>query len=66
MSPQQIAKHALTQEQRTALQNLANRYNTTVDWEQIMVGVSGLPSDWILCSVGPITVGISPDGKISS
>jgi hypothetical protein len=66
MSPQQTAKHALTTEQQTALQELAARYNAEVDWEQILVGVSDLPSDWILSSIGPITVAVSPAGDIHS
>jgi hypothetical protein len=66
MSSQQFIKNVLTEEQRTSLIHLASRYNEKVNWDAILVGVSGLPSDWIMCTVGPITVGISPKGKIHS
>ncbi|MBF0383905.1 MAG: hypothetical protein HQL69_23055 [Magnetococcales bacterium] len=57
----------LNVEQRGALQALAARYRTEIDWDSILVGgVSGLPSDWILCQVGPITVGVDPEGHIHS
>ena len=66
MNPQQAVMNVLTTEQRTALINLASRYNKKVNWDAILVGVSGLPSDWMMCTVGPITVGISPEGEIHS
>lgn len=60
------AKDRLNDEQRTALIELAERYNTEINWDAILIGVSGLPSDWILYCLGPITVGISPAGEIHS
>mgnify|MGYP006413138729 CR=1 FL=1 len=52
--------------QRNALESIAKRYNTEVDWNLVCIGGSGIPDDWIICKVGPIVVGVSPTGQISS
>ena len=59
-------KNILPEEQRTALESLAKRFNTTVDWNLVAIGGSGLPPDWIICKVGPIVAGVSPTGEIHS
>jgi hypothetical protein len=59
-------KNILPPPQRTALESLAKRYNTEVNWNLVCIGGSGLPDDWIICQVGPIVVGVSPSGQISS
>jgi hypothetical protein len=59
-------KNILPPPQRNALESLAKRYNTEVDWNQVSIGGSGLPDDFITCKVGPIVVGVSPAGEVHS
>jgi hypothetical protein len=59
-------KNIIPPPQRTALESLAKRYNTEVDWNLVCIGGSDLPSDWVLCQIGPIVVGVSPSGDIHS
>ena len=59
-------KNLLPTEQSTALESVAKRYNTEVDWNLVSIGGSGLPEDWILCQIGPIVVGVSPAGEVHS
>ena len=59
-------KNLLPPPQRTALESLAQRYKTEVDWNLVCIGGSGLPEDWIICQVGPIVVGVSPTGEVHS
>jgi hypothetical protein len=66
MPPQQAVLKILTIEQKNAILDLASRYNAEIAWDAISVGTPGLPSNWIIFSVGPITVGISPEGEIHS
>ena len=70
MNSEQISRQPirsmLTQEQRDALESLAHRFNTEMDWSMVVVGGSGLPADWAQCQVGPIVVGVSPTGDIHS
>jgi hypothetical protein len=65
-NPQQVVLKILTIEQKNAILDLASRYNAEIAWDAISVGTPGLPSNWIIFSVGPITVGISPEGDIHS
>ena len=62
----QLIRSMLTQEQRDALESLAHRFNTELDWNMVTIGGSGLPEDWVQCQVGPIVVGVSPTGGIHS
>jgi hypothetical protein len=59
-------KKSLPLEQREAIELLAKRFNTELNWNQVIIGGSGLPSDWVLCQIGPIVVGVSPAGDIHS
>ena len=59
-------KTILPPKQSEALESLAKRLNTEVDWNLVSIGGLGLPPDWIICKVGPIVVGVSPNGKIHS
>ena len=58
--------HTVTHDQYQALMDLASRFNTELDWSQASVGGHGLPADWVQCQVGPIVVGVSPDGDVHS
>jgi hypothetical protein len=59
-------KEMLPPEQRAALESVAKRFNTELNWNQVVIGGSGLPSDWVLCQIGPIVVGVSPLGEVHS
>ena len=59
-------KNLLPPEQRAALESVADRFNTELNWNQVVIGGSGLPDDWVLCQVGPIVVGVSPAGEVHS
>jgi hypothetical protein len=49
------------------LETIAKKFNTTVDLKKVYIGGAGLiPRDWIVCSIGKLTVGISPQGNIHS
>jgi hypothetical protein len=64
---EEVLKSLLTSEQLEALESLASRYKTKIDFKQIYLGGAGLiPNDWILYSIGKLTVGISPQGNIHS
>jgi hypothetical protein len=59
-------KRLLPPEQRAALESVAQRFNTELNWNMVVLGGSGLPSDWVLCQIGPIVVGVSPAGDVHS
>jgi hypothetical protein len=59
-------KNILPPEQCAALESVANRFNTKLNWNQVVIGGSGLPKDWVLCQIGPIVVGVSPAGDVHS
>ena len=59
-------KSSLTPEQVAALESLAKRYHTEINWNLVSIGGSGLPDDYLISQVGPIVVGVSPTGDISS
>ncbi len=59
-------KSSLTPEQIAALESLAKRYLTKINWNLVCIGGSGLPDDFVISKVGPIVVGVSPTGDISS
>ncbi len=59
-------KELLTDEQLEALQRVSKRFNVQLDFKQIFIGGSGLPDDWIVCKIGPIVIGVSPNGEVHS
>ena len=46
-------KCILPPEQKAALESIAKRFNAELNWNQVVIGGSGLPSDWVLCQIGP-------------
>ena len=57
----------MTPEQRQALEALCGRYNVPFDEDNFYTGgVGGLPEGYYTGKVGPIVVGVSPAGHISS
>ncbi|MBF0382424.1 MAG: hypothetical protein HQL69_15490 [Magnetococcales bacterium] len=50
-----------------ALRGLADRFQTTVDWDVISLGGgSGFPTGWATGQIGPLFVGVSPEGEVNS
>jgi hypothetical protein len=64
---EEVLKTLLTPEQLEALETIAKRFNTKIDLKKVYIGGAGLiPNDWIICDIGKLTVGISPQGNIHS
>jgi hypothetical protein len=59
-------KNMLPKEQIDALESVANRFNTKINWNLVVIGGSGLPDDWVISQIGPIVVGVSPAGEVHS
>ena len=64
--PERPAAALLTRKQRGAIRSLAARFGSRVDWSGVALGGAGLPEGWALCRVGPIVVGVSPEGDVHS
>jgi hypothetical protein len=56
----------LTVRQVEVLRALADRYKTSVDWDNISLEGAGLPTGWAAGQIGPVVVGVSPEGDIHS
>jgi hypothetical protein len=64
---EEVLRSLLTEQQIDALEAIAKKQNSTVDLKKVYIGGAGLiPRDWIVCSIGKLTVGISPQGNIHS
>ena len=55
----------MTDEQRAALVELTERFNVPFDPDNYRPTFD-LPSDWVAGWVGPIYVGVDPEGRVSS
>jgi hypothetical protein len=56
----------MTDKQAEVINKLAERYHTSVNLNDFIVEPHDLPKGYVMGIVGPICVGVCPEGTISS